>query len=138
MDWTSIINTLIISIFGGGGLFVGIKQISKIGAERREAEAKNLALYIDNNAKLIDQWQEIAESRKNRCDELKEDLDKRESEKDQLYKTISILRNDLDHERTGHAIAELLKCDKIDCMMRNPPYGAGVTMSRNFKKQETK
>lgn len=133
MDWTSIINTIIVSIFAGGGLFGGIHKLALVSAERRKQEQENLNVFIDNTAKLIDQWQEIAEERKHRCGELKADLDKKDAKIDEQYKTISILRNELDFERTGHAVAEVLKCDKTECTERHPPYGQGLTYCRLAK-----
>lgn len=123
MDWTQIITTLIVAAFGGGGLFAGVRQLALVSAEKRKQDQENLKVFIDNTAKLIDQWQEIAEERMHRCAELKADLDKKDGKIEELYKTNSILRNNLDYERTGHAVAEILKCEDMACSDREPPIG---------------
>lgn len=123
MDWTQVITTLIVTIFGGGGLFAGIRQLALVSSERQKQQQDNLKAFIDNTAKLIDQWQEVAEERKQRCAELKADLDRKDGKIEELYKTNSILRNNLDYERTGHAVADILKCNKTGCGEREPPIG---------------
>ena len=86
-------------------------------------EKKNAA-FLDNISKLIDQWQEVANDRKLRADELKSDLDRKDAKIDSLYAEIAKLRGELDHTRTSEAVARMLKCEKTACLDRKPPFGS--------------
>ena len=86
-------------------------------------EKKNAA-FLDNISKLIDQWQEVANDRKLRADELKSDLDRKDAKIDSLYVEIAKLRGELDHTRTSEAVARMLKCENTACLDRKPPFGS--------------
>ena len=86
-------------------------------------EKKNAA-FLDNISKLIDQWQEVANDRKLRADELKADLDRKDAKIDSLYAEIAKLRGELDHTRTSEAVARMLKCENTACLDRKPPFGS--------------
>lgn len=111
MDWTSIINTALTVLVAGGGL-VTIFTL----------QDKRYAAMLENINKLIDQWQEIAKDRKARADELKADLDSKDNKIDALYVEMNELRTELDHVRTAEAVANTLKCEKIGCVDRIPPF----------------
>lgn len=115
MDWSSIIVALIAALVPTGGLtaIVTLKD-------------KKTAAFLDNTEKLINQWQEIADGRKVRMDELKSDLDRKEDVIQEQWKEISGLRNELDHARTDKAVAELMRCEKTSCPDRMPPFGQGA------------
>ena len=115
IDWTNIITTTIAVLIGSGGLATIVTL----------REKKNAA-FLENNSKLIDQWQEVATERHERAKELKGDLDTKDKKIDQLYAEISKMRNELDHLRTINALANVLKCNKISCTDREPPYGTGI------------
>lgn len=118
MDWTSIIIALL-----AGGTLTTIVTLRD----------KKTAAALDNVKTVVDQWQEIAEDRKTRAEELKADLDRKESIIQEQWVEISELRNQLDHERTARAVAEMLKCRKTDCTDREPPFGEGVKMDCQIK-----
>lgn len=111
MDWTSIINTALTVLVAGGGL-VTIFTL----------QDKRYAAMLENINKLIDQWQEIAKDRTARADELKADLDSKDNKIDALYAEMNELRTKLDHVRTAEAVANTLKCEKIGCVDRIPPF----------------
>ena len=105
MDWSSIIVALVAALVPTGGLtaIVTLKD-------------KKTAAFLDNTEKLINQWQEIADGRKVRMDELKADLDRKEDVIQEQWK---------DHERTEKAVAKILLCEKTPCTERMPPFGQG-------------
>ena len=114
MDWSSIIVALVAALVPTGGLtaIVTLKD-------------KKTAAFLENTETLINQWQEIADGRKVRMDELKADLDRKEDVIQDQWKEISGLRNELDHARTDKAVAELMRCEKTSCPDRMPPFGQG-------------
>ena len=122
MDWTQIIITAITVLIGGGGLVT----LFTIQDKKNEA-------FLNNVAKLIDQWQKMAEDRKTRAEELKRDLDKKDNKIDELYDEISKLREELDHARTDIAVARLLKCETVSCASRIPPFGADTDVSKQLQ-----
>ena len=112
MDWTTIIITILTLLISNGGLVTLVTL----------REKKNAA-FLDNISKLIDQWQEVANDRKLRADELKSDLDRKDAKIDSLYAEIAKLRGELDHTRTSEAVARMLKCENTACLDRKPPFG---------------
>lgn len=113
MDWTTIIITILTLLISNGGLVTLVTL----------REKKNAA-FLDNISKLIDQWQEVANERKLRADELKSDLDRKDAKIDSLYAEIAKLRGELDHTRTSEAVAKMLKCENTACLDRKPPFGS--------------
>ena len=113
MDWTTIIITILTLLISNGGLVTLVTL----------REKKNAA-FLDNISKLIDQWQEVANDRKLRADELKSDLDRKDAKIDSLYAEIAKLRSELDHTRTSEAVARMLKCENTACLDRKPPFGS--------------
>lgn len=114
MDWSSIIVALIAALVPTGGLTAIVTL-----------RDKKTAAFLENTKTLIDQWQEIADGRKVRMDELKADLDRKEDVIQEQWKEISGLRNELDHARTDKAVAKILLCEKIPCTERMPPLVQG-------------
>lgn len=113
MDWTTIIVTILTLLISNGGLVTLVTL----------REKKNAA-FLDNVSKLIDQWQEVANDRKLRADELKTDLDRKDAKIDSLYVEIAKLRGELDHTRTSEAVSAMLKCENTACLDRKPPFGS--------------
>ena len=113
MDWTTIIISILTLLISNGGLVTLVTL----------REKKNAA-FLDNISKLIDQWQEVANDRKLRADELKSDLDRKDAKIDSLYAEIANLRGELDHTRTSEAVARMLKCENTACLDRKPPFGS--------------
>lgn len=99
---------------------------------------KKTAAILDNYDRVIKSWEETARERYNRAAELKADLDKKDkkidelhAEKGELHDKINELYKELDHERTERARAEMVKCNKLKCIDREPPYGYGHKTSNN-------
>ena len=118
MDWTSIIIAILTS-----GTLTTIVTLRD----------KKTAAFLENAKTLIDQWQEVADGRKTRMDELKADLDRKEDIIQKQWVEISELRTALDHARTAGAVAEMLKCKKTGCTDREPPFGEGVNVDCQIK-----
>lgn len=121
-DWLQILTTFISVLVPTGGLTAIVTL-----------RDKKTAAFLENTKTLIDQWQEVADGRKTRMDELKSDLDRKEAIIQEQWAEISNLRNTLDHERTARAVAEMLKCRKTDCTDREPPFGEGVNVDCQIK-----
>lgn len=113
--WLQIVSIVLAAVVPTGG----VAALFTVRGKRKELEISNLS-------QVIARWQDIAEDRKNRAEELKADLDRRDDKIDRLYRTISELRTDLDHERTARAVASMMVCDRTPCLKRNPPFGQGV------------
>lgn len=99
---------------------------------------KKTAAILDNYDRVIKSWEETARERYNRAAELKADLDKKDkkidelhAENGELHDKINELYKELDHERTERARAEMVKCNKLKCIDREPPYGYGHKTSNN-------
>lgn len=118
MEWLSALMTLITT----GGLVTL--------ATLRD---KKTAAILDNYDRIIKSWEQSAQERRERAQELKEDITKKDAKIDELYAEISVLRKDLDSCRTKRAVAEVLKCVKLSCVGREPPYGNGADLDVKFK-----
>lgn len=121
-DWLQILTTFISVLVPTGGLTAIVTL-----------RDKKTAAFLENAKTLIDQWQEVADGRKTRMDELKADLDRKEEIIQKQWVEISELRNRCDHLSTARAVAEMLKCKKTDCTDRVPPFGEGVNVDCQIK-----
>lgn len=121
-DWLTLLTTFITVLVPTGGLTAIVTL-----------RDKKTAAALDNIKTVVDQWQEIAEDRKTRAEELKADLDRKEAIIQEQWVEISELRNALDHERTAQAVADILKCKKTSCNDREPPFGEGVNVNCQIK-----
>lgn len=123
MDWSGIITALVAALIPTGGLTAIVTL-----------RDKKTAALLENVGSVIDQWKNVADERAKRAAELKEDLDKKEEIIQEQWREISQLRNDLDHERTARAVAELMKCEKTSCKYRIPPFGEDRRITSSLKK----
>ena len=121
-DWLQILTTFISVLVPTGGLTAIVTL-----------RDKKTAAFLENAKTLIDQWQEVADGRKTRMDELKADLDRKEDIIQKQWVEISELRNALDHARTAQAVAKMLECKKTGCTEREPPFGEGVNVDCQIK-----
>lgn len=114
MEWVDILGNITeLALTGGLLAIVTIRD-------------KKTAAILDNYDRVIKSWEETAEERHKRADELKADIDKKDAKIEALHKENSELRDDLDDERTKRVKAEMLKCHRLKCIDREPPYGEGV------------
>ena len=106
---------LISLLFGGGGL-VALFLITE-----RKTKAQ-----MENTAQAIAEWQKIVERSHQDLKEAKE----RAKELQDLYLVQfdinTKLRKELDEKNTKIAVLSLLRCRKLKCIDREPPYGSEV------------
>ena len=109
MDWTSIIMTLITS-----GAFTAIYLLGE----------RKTSAVLDNVGKSIDQWKLIVEEYKREKEAMQSDIDRKDKKIDNLYGQISILKDDKDKLSSKVAYLSVVKCTEVDCIKRQPPFGA--------------
>ena len=121
MEWTSIITALIAALIPTGGLTAIVTM-----------RDKKTAAFLENVKAITEQWQKMANEYQERIVNLKAELvrkdeiiDRKDGKIEALYHDKDELRQQLDHARTGRAVAELLKCEKTSCTDRIPPFGQG-------------
>ena len=106
---------LISLLLGGGGL-VALFLITE-----RKTKAQ-----MENTAQAIAEWQKIVEHSHQDLKEAKE----RAKELQDLYLVQfdinTKLRKELDEKNTKIAVLSLLRCRKLKCIDREPPYGSEV------------
>ena len=106
---------LISLLLGGGGL-VALFLITE-----RKTKAQ-----MENTAQAIAEWQKIVERSHQDLKEAKE----RAKELQDLYliqfDINTKLRKELDEKNTKIAVLSLLRCRKLKCIDREPPYGSEV------------
>ncbi len=112
MDWSGIVVGLITGIFTSGCAM-------SLMYYRENKKAKQ----IENEKSIVDEWQGIAQERKNRCDELKASLDKKDEKIEELYKENALLRQRNDSLSSKNAALSILKCRDLECDHRKPPFG---------------
>ena len=106
---------LISLLLGGGGL-VALFLITE-----RKTKAQ-----METTAQAISEWQKIVERSHQDLEEAKE----RAKELQDLYLVQfdinTKLRKELDEKNTKIAVLSLLRCRKLKCIDREPPYGSEV------------
>ena len=106
---------LIFLLLGGGGL------IALFLITERKTKAQ-----MENTAQAIAEWQKIVERNHQDLKEAKE----RAKELQDLYliqfDINTKLRKELDEKNTKIAVLSLLRCRKLKCIDREPPYGSEV------------
>ena len=106
---------LISLLLGGGGL------IALFLITERKTKAQ-----MENTAQAIAEWQKIVERSHQDLKEVKE----RAKELQDLYLVQfdinTKLRKELDEKNTKIAVLSLLRCRKLKCIDREPPYGSEV------------
>ena len=106
---------LISLLLGGGGL------ITLFLITERKTKAQ-----MENTAQAIAEWQKIVERNHQDLKEAKE----RAKELQDLYLVQfdinTKLRKELDEKNTKIAVLSLLRCRKLKCIDREPPYGSEV------------
>lgn len=120
MDWTQIIVNVISLLIPTGGI------VAIITAREKKTE-----MALNNMNKINEQWEGFATKEEDRRKELKADLDRKDDKIDELHREISRLRNELDNERTERAKADLMKCIRIKCVDRHPPFASNTRENGN-------
>ena len=124
MDWTQIIVNVISLLIPTGGI------VAIITAREKKTE-----MALNNMNKINEQWEGFATKEEDRRKELKADIDKKDDKIDELHREISRLRNELDNERTERAKADLMKCVRIKCVDRHPPFALSSNTRENGNNQ---
>lgn len=112
MDWTSIMTALITS-----GAFTAIYLIGD----------RKTSSVLDNVAKTIEQWRGLLKEVKEEADALRAQVDAKDRQIDQLYKSIGALRDRGDKLSSRVAYLNAFRCKKIQCIDREPPFGSVKT-----------
>lgn len=121
MDWTQVIIALIGLVSGvltGGGVTMWLTR-----KETKEGKA------LENMQKVLDAKDRIIEEREERCKELKADIDKKNAKIEQLLTEKSKIRDENDDLKTNLAVTMMLKCIKLNCIDRDPPFGSIVNLA---------
>lgn len=112
MDWTNIMTALITS-----GAFTAIYLIGD----------RKTSSVLDNVAKTIEQWRGLLKEVKEEADALRAQVDAKDRQIDQLYKSIGALRDCGDKLSSRVAYLNAFRCKKIQCIDREPPFGSVKT-----------
>lgn len=110
MDWTTIITTALTLLIPSGIL-------GSVVFYRENKRGKQL----ENEAKVIVEWQGIADMYKSRCEELKATVDAKDEKIEELYRNETAMREKLDKLSSKNAVLEIFKCRDISCDKRKPP-----------------
>lgn len=110
MDWSTIITSLVAALIPSG--FIGTLIFYRENKRSRQ---------LDNESKVIAEWQGIAGMYKNRCEELKATVDAKNDKIEELYKNEAVMRERLDKLSSKNAVLEIFKCKEISCGSRKPP-----------------
>lgn len=127
MEWTQIIVSVITGLLAGGGLVIIFtrKEIKDGKAtENMQKVIDSMKQVIESMQKSLDAKDRIIEEHEARRKELKEDLDKKDSKIETLLKEKSAIRDENDDLKTEVAVTEMLKCIKLKCIERDPPFAS--------------
>lgn len=123
IGWGNIISMLIVSLLSGGGVGWMFTTREDKRAKKLENKQKEQEIAESKKDNIIQDWKDIAEERKNRCTELEQALKEKQLREDELLNTNSELRSKLDEKNTYCAVAELMRCEVVNCTERRPPFG---------------
>lgn len=128
MDWTQIIVAAISAVAGlltGGGLMMWFTR-----KETKEGKAlENMQKVLDSMQNTLNAKDRIIQEHELRRNELKADIDKKDDKIETLLKEKSVIRDANDDLKTSLAVANLMKCIKLKCYDRDPPFGSVINLS---------
>lgn len=127
MDWSSII-TQAIETGGLAAILIVLVTLTE----------KKSAAMLDNAQKLADSYQKLADEYQQRESATQELLRAKEVELLNQIKMNSSLRHNLDDSHTECAVANLLRCKKVKCLDREPPYGTNADQIVKDAKEATR
>lgn len=126
ITWATLLVNAIIALLSAGGVGWIITAREDKKAKKLENKAKEQEIEDHKKDEVIKDWKEIAEERRSRCKELKVEVEKKDSKILEKDNTISELKAKLDDRNTYCAVAELLKCSKVQCESRIPPFASTI------------
>jgi len=126
ITWATLLVNFLIALLSAGG--VGWIITAKEDKKQKQLENKAKEQEIEDHQKdeVIKDWKEIAEERRVRCEELKLEVEKKDNKIGEKDNTISELKAKLDDRNTYCAVAELLKCSRVQCETRIPPFASTI------------
>lgn len=127
IEWGTLILSAVVSLLSAGGLGWMVTAKEDKRAKSLENEAKKNDIEEKKRDEVIEEWKDIATEERNRVEELKETLNEKEAAIISKDEIISDLRTKLDEKNTYCAVAELLKCEDLQCQSRHPPFGMKET-----------
>lgn len=104
MDLSAIL-TVVLTFVGGGGL----GAVLMFPQKRKSAE-------LENEMKAGEQWKELYERSEKNRDEQSQLIDR-------LYGDLKVARDQNNSLTTENALLKVFKCEKIECIKREPPLG---------------
>lgn len=111
MDWVSIIIAIIGSLTGGGLISLFTIREQKKG------------MKLDNAEKEDGRWSKLVNELQGQIEKLNERCERKDARITELEDTNATLRQKLDETNTALAKATLMRCSKLGCKTRIPPFG---------------
>ena len=112
---------LITVLLGSGGL-IAIFLVSE----------KKTAAMLENIAKANEEWKKIIDRQTEENNTLRSENITLQEKYHQQFDINTALRQEIDTKNTKIAVLSLLRCKKLRCIDREPPYGSGfVDLSDN-------
>lgn len=128
MDWTQVIVSLISVV--GGALVGGGFTMWFTRKETKEGKAvENMQKVVDSMQTSLDAKDRIIQEYETRRQELKGDLSRKDEKIEELLREKSAIRDENDDLKTNLAVATMLKCIKLNCIDRDPPFGSIVNLA---------
>ena len=125
MDWPLIIELIIAVITGGV-----VTSLVTIRETKRGMKLDNISKEEENKNKSVERWsnlcnelQDQIETFQNQIDGLNERLDKKDVRIMELEDRCVTYRTKIDQLTTDLTKATLLKCNRLKCEERRPPFG---------------
>lgn len=111
MDWASIIIAVVGALAGGGLIsLLTIRETRK-------------SMKIENGAKEDSRWTTLVEQLRAQIEKTSERLEKKDARITELEDTNDMLRQQLDETRTELVKARMMRCSRLNCTNRKPPFG---------------
>lgn len=111
MSIVTILTSLISALLGGG-----LITIFTVRETRK-------SLKIDNAAKEDNRWSKLADELQDQNEKLNDRLEKKDARITELEDIISTLRTELGDTKSELAKATLMRCSRVECTQRIPPFG---------------
>ena len=80
-------------------------------------------MKIENGAKEDSRWTTLVEQLRAQIEKTSERLEKKDARITELEDTNDMLRQQLDETRTELVKAKMMRCSRLNCTNRKPPFG---------------